>query len=473
MAKVSINLLTFNAEKYLDACLESVRCQSFCDFEILVIDNASGDKTREKIEDWRKVFEEEGVRFKTIDNEKNVGFAEGHNRGFKFLISNFKFQNNEQISNFKFQKLNPPLSPFAKGGNNIEYVCCLNQDIILRPDYLEKLVDFMDAHPECGAASGKLMRIIEDDLFFDILNANGHESEHESTRKIPPAPFFKGGENYDLISAKKNGIYGEGKNRPPLSKEPALSDSRMGGKGDLSEDSLSLVIDYKRLARECTIIDSVGIKMFKSHRAVEIGQGEEDTGKYTEIKEVFGVSGTVPVYRVEALEDVRISNFKSIRQAQDKLQISKLEEGESFEYFDKDFGSYKEDVDLAYRLRWRGWKSFTVPEAVAYHKRGARQLKNKRGDFTAAFNRKNKPKYINCLSQRNHVWTLIKNMDTLNFATLWYEAKKFGYEMIFEWSTFKAWFDIWKKMGVMREKRKCIMANRKVSAEEMERWMEG
>lgn len=109
---------------------------------------------------------------------------------------------------------------------------------------------------------------------------------------------------------------------------------------------------------------------------------------------------------------------------------------------------------------------------VAYHKRGAKQLSEKTGDFTAAFNRKNKSKYMNYCSQRNQIWTLVKNMDTLNFAVIWYEAKKFGYELLFEWSTFKAWFDIFKKIGAMLEKRKWIMGNKKITRKEMEKWME-
>ncbi|MFH1192575.1 MAG: glycosyltransferase family 2 protein [bacterium] len=376
MSKLSINLLTFNGEKYLDPCLESVRCQIFRDFQLLIIDNGSKDKTREKIEVWRNIFGKEGAVFKTIYNETNVGFAEGHNMGIA----------ESQKSKVKSQK----------------YVCCLNQDIILAPDYLTYVVEFMDAHPECGSASGKLMRIT-DEMFY----ANKRKSESEST----------------------------------------------------------LILDYDKLKRECNIIDSAGLKIFKSQRVIEIGQGEEDNGQYDNVKEVFGVSGTVPVYRMSALEDVKTSQ-------KSKVKSQKFGEVENFEYFDKEFGSYKEDIDLAYRLRWSGWKSYVISTAVAYHKRGAKQLSKSASDFTAAFNRKKKSKYTNYCSQRNQIWTLVKNMDRLNFAIIWYEGKKFIYELIFEWDTFKAWIDALKKIGVMREKRKWIMENRKIFGEEMGKWYE-
>ena len=38
-------------------------------------------------------------------------------------------------------------------------------------------------------------------------------------------------------------------------------------------------------------------------------------------------------------------------------------------FFDDDFFVYREDVDLAWRLRGRGWSARCVPAAVAWHRR--------------------------------------------------------------------------------------------------------
>ena len=38
-------------------------------------------------------------------------------------------------------------------------------------------------------------------------------------------------------------------------------------------------------------------------------------------------------------------------------------------YFDSDFFLYREDAELAWRLRNLGWKCLYVPQAVAYHRR--------------------------------------------------------------------------------------------------------
>ena len=63
------------------------------------------------------------------------------------------------------------------------------------------------------------------------------------------------------------------------------------------------------------IIDSTGLKVFKSRRVVERGAGEGDLGQYNKAEEVFGLSGALALYRLSALEDIKIDK----------------------EYFDEDF----------------------------------------------------------------------------------------------------------------------------------------
>lgn len=95
------------------------------------------------------------------------------------------------------------------------------------------------------------------------------------------------------------------------------------------------------------VIDTVGFRMTASGRHFDIGSGLPDDGRYDRPAEVFGVSGCSALYRIAALEDVRISTG----------------------YFDDDFFLYREDVDLAWRLRGRGWTARCVPSARAFHRR--------------------------------------------------------------------------------------------------------
>ncbi len=175
-------------------------------------------------------------------------------------------------------------------------------------------------------------------------------------------------------------------------------------------------------ARKTDKIDTAGLRVFKSFRVVDLGAGEADQGQYDENQEIFGVSGCCPVYRREALSQVG--------------------------FFDSDFFTYKEDVDLAFRLRNYGWKTFRVGRAEAYHQRGISE-KNKRRE---------RPFVGNYLSYRNHLFMLIKNLAWPDFCRygIWifyYEFKKFFYLLLFEQKTLYAWVEAAQKFRKMREKR--------------------
>ena len=106
--KVSVNIVTYNAEKYIKECLGSVKKQTHPDIDILVIDSGSTDKTLEKIKD-----------VKVIKNKENIGFSKAHNIGIKE----------------------------SKG----EYVLCLNQDIVLDKDFLKNIVEAMEKNDKIGS----------------------------------------------------------------------------------------------------------------------------------------------------------------------------------------------------------------------------------------------------------------------------------------------------------------------------------
>ncbi len=123
------------------------------------------------------------------------------------------------------------------------------------------------------------------------------------------------------------------------------------------------------------IIDSCGLEMKPWGQVMDIGQNRPDKGNFEAQKGVFGATGACALYRLEALKQVA-----------DKHGI-----------FDERFGSYKEDVDLAWRLQRAGWKAVFTPKATAWHGRGVG-----RGD-TRSWR-------IRCLSLRNHVLMFLKNV---------------------------------------------------------------
>ncbi len=110
MPRVSILLTCFNHIKYLPACVEGVRRQSYRDSEIVAIDDGSSDGSR----DW--LAQQPDIR--CIFNEKNLGTYETLNVGLR-----------------------------ATSG---EFVAVLNDDDLWEPEKLAKQIEVLDSNPRVG-----------------------------------------------------------------------------------------------------------------------------------------------------------------------------------------------------------------------------------------------------------------------------------------------------------------------------------
>jgi GT2 family glycosyltransferase len=116
--KVSIIVLNWNGEKYLNDCFTSLENQTYSNFEIILVDNGSEDGSVKFV---RKNF----PRIKIVENKKNLGFAEGNNRGIKL----------------------------AKG----EYIFILNNDTKIDKNCLERLVEVTERDNKIGMSSPKIL----------------------------------------------------------------------------------------------------------------------------------------------------------------------------------------------------------------------------------------------------------------------------------------------------------------------------
>lgn len=74
---VSIIMPAYNCEKYIEKSIQSVICQTYKNWELLIIDDGSKDRTLEII----KKFQKEDFRIKVIKNEINLGVSETRNKG--------------------------------------------------------------------------------------------------------------------------------------------------------------------------------------------------------------------------------------------------------------------------------------------------------------------------------------------------------------------------------------------------------
>lgn len=122
-SKLIIQLVTWNGQKYIPFLFESLRRQTFRDWSILILDNASSDATVELI---KNELINSSFSSRLIEKKENLGFAGGHNLLLK------------------------------ESGS--EYVLFLNQDMYLTADCLQKMIDFLDTEPRVSALAPRLMR---------------------------------------------------------------------------------------------------------------------------------------------------------------------------------------------------------------------------------------------------------------------------------------------------------------------------
>jgi len=147
-----------------------------------------------------------------------------------------------------------------------------------------------------------------------------------------------------------------------------------------------------------------------------------------------------------------------------------------FEYFDEDFFAYKEDVDLAWRMRLYGWRAVYEPEAVGYHLRGAGE-KAVKTPIAIVKGRRKISKFAKFYSFKNKRLMQIKNeLPGLFFrhfcSIIINEIAAWGYVLFFETYTLKAIKSLIKEIPIARRKRKITMARKRVGAREMKKWFQ-
>ena len=173
-------------------------------------------------------------------------------------------------------------------------------------------------------------------------------------------------------------------------------------------------------------------------------------------EEVFGADGALPVYRRAALEEAKIA----------------IDERE--EYFDEDFYMYKEDVDLAWRLRLLGWQAIYSPRVIAWHARtsGDSEAKN----YLAIIKERLKiNRFSKQLSFKNQRLAQIKNEQFFLLARhIFYwlpkEIASWFFVILFESYTRQAIKELFKQAPLAWKKRGIIMARKKMSEAEMKKW---
>lgn len=123
---VSVLMPVYNSEKFLSESIKSILSQTFENFEFLILDDGSTDRSLKIVQK----FSEQDGRIKVFKNEKNLGVVESRNK----LIN---------LSTGK-------------------YIAWIDSDDIAMPQRLEKQAKFLNAFPDIGMVGADLIRIDED-----------------------------------------------------------------------------------------------------------------------------------------------------------------------------------------------------------------------------------------------------------------------------------------------------------------------
>lgn len=78
MIKVSVIVPVYNGEKYIDRCIQCLMGQTLQEIELILVNDASTDKSGELLENWRKQYPD---KIKVISSEVNRGAGGARNQG--------------------------------------------------------------------------------------------------------------------------------------------------------------------------------------------------------------------------------------------------------------------------------------------------------------------------------------------------------------------------------------------------------
>jgi GT2 family glycosyltransferase len=145
---VSVVIVNWNGAIYLPDCLDTVTAQTFTDYEVIVVDNASNDHSADNIEvKWP------GVRVERLD--KNIGFAAANNLGARI----------------------------ARGS----WLALLNNDTFPASEWIARLLDAANRNPQFSFFASCLVQFETEgriDSAGDIYHVSGHAWHRDGNRLL-------------------------------------------------------------------------------------------------------------------------------------------------------------------------------------------------------------------------------------------------------------------------------------------------
>jgi hypothetical protein len=179
---ISVIILNWNGKRFLEECIDSVKGQTFRDFETILVDNGSTDGSAEFAE------ERYGEFIRIIRNRKNLGYTGGNNVGIRS----------------------------ARG----EFIVLLNNDTWVHPNWLEELVRGVGSDHRVGMWAPKIysyfkknqIEAVGELIYWDGLNrARGQYEQDRGQYEEIEEVFFPCGNSgmYRKILFDEIGLFDE------------------------------------------------------------------------------------------------------------------------------------------------------------------------------------------------------------------------------------------------------------------------
>lgn len=116
-ASVSVIVLNWNGERFIGETISHLLKTRYSPLEIIVVDNHSSDNSLAILKSFPEIT--------IIQNQENLGFAEGNNVGIR-----------------------------RAGG---KYIALVNNDLKVEPDWLDPLIEFLENNPDYAAVQPKIL----------------------------------------------------------------------------------------------------------------------------------------------------------------------------------------------------------------------------------------------------------------------------------------------------------------------------
>ncbi|MCM3590185.1 glycosyltransferase [Brevibacillus borstelensis] len=141
MPKLTIAIPTYNRSRYLRDVIKSVLVQTYRDFELLIVDNASTDDTTEVV----KSFSDSRIRY--VRNDKTISISENWNRCISLC-------------------------------GNSEYIMFFSDDDLMKETLVQRSIDILEKYPDVAVVQSDFAGIDHNGNMISDKISNIHKDQY-------------------------------------------------------------------------------------------------------------------------------------------------------------------------------------------------------------------------------------------------------------------------------------------------------